>query len=128
MPSHFVPSRTLSSGWTGTILYALWISIFAISVLLPSCSTTCATSSIPIYFSTLKPGSIPLLTLFPVGLERSTIRCHLPGLSPNRLIWMPGISSGEIGPTTRPNATSSCRYHEIISGCVLIDSKFVLAN
>ena len=37
--SHLIPRRTQSCGWTGTILYASWMSILASRVPLPFCRT-----------------------------------------------------------------------------------------
>ena len=75
-----------------------------------------AASSIEEYAILASAGSIPSLTIKPLGLERSTIRCHLLGLlclgvTPKRLnLTDGGKSLGLNGPEMLPNFTSTSRY------------------
>ena len=78
-PCHSISSSNLSAGWTGMILYALLMSVFASMVPLPNMATTLATSSTEMYDSEHSSGLMPSLTLEPEGLDRSSISLHFPG-------------------------------------------------
>ena len=74
------------------------MSTFAINDPTPSWNTKLAISSTDTYDREHKTGSMPSLTLAPIGKDRSVINLHLPvlwplGITPKQLIWRGGSGS-----------------------------------
>ncbi len=86
------------------------------------------------YDSDVRRLCMPSLTLAPSGDDKSTMRHHLPsfgfpfGITPNRLVWMNGHSSGFNGPSTLPLLHSSARYSSTTSGCSMADAIFIVES
>ena len=74
-----MPSSLLSSGCTGTFLYAWAMSSLASIAPLPTVVTNLAASSTEAYQIVQRSGDIPSLTLASIGDDKSSMSLHFPG-------------------------------------------------
>ena len=78
---HCIGEGARSEPGSAAIRYALRMSTFASRVPQPSCLTNFTAVSTETYVSEHRDLLIPSFTLWPAGDERSTMRCHCPGVS-----------------------------------------------
>lgn len=71
--SIYMPSNRLSSGWTGTMRYALSKSSFANRVPFPGAITSCAAISTVVYDREHSAGAIPSFTLHTCPYSMSSV-------------------------------------------------------
>ena len=114
----------------GMIRKASFTSIFPSNVLGPSCSTVLAMLSMDMYDSEQSAFSMPSLTLWPSGAERSTISLHFPGLCflgmiPIGLEWNQGRVLGLSMHIRRPKDSSLSMYASTTAGWSDVESKFL---
>ena len=115
-----MPSSGLSSGCTGTCLYALLTS-------------HCAMSSTDTYDKEQLFESMSSFTLVPCGCERSRMRRHFPGLlhfgiTPNLLICKFTMIGSNGSLITLFASHSALRYSPTTSGCSYAEIIFCFAE
>lgn len=105
-PSQSIPMSHWSSGWMGTLWYALFTSTFAIRTPQPLATTAWTAVFTSAYDKEQIASLIPLLTVHPSGGDMSAIRRHFLeaplGMTLKQLMCTWGNSPGRSGPKTRP--------------------------
>lgn len=132
-PFQHMPSRGRSAGWTGKSLNVFLTSSFASFTPFPNRRTWWTASSTEQYDKLQSSFGTPSLTPCWSGEDKSMISLQFPGddffgITPNRLIYSPGMLVSFVISTTLPSVTSLAKYSSTTWGLACADSKFFLAG